>query len=66
MDNKWEEIGNRCLDLALTALEGETAPTAATVETVRELVRIAIEIDRLSLRWAEQTRCGAAAFRGRP
>ena len=64
--SEWEGIGNLCLKLALSELEKETAPTAATVETVRELVRIAIEIDMLNLRWVEQTQYGAAVFQGRP
>lgn len=66
MDDKWEAIGNRCLDLALTELEKATVPTAVTVETVGKLVGIAIEIDALKLRWKQQTRYGAAVSRGRP
>lgn len=58
----WEQVGNRCLELARQELNKETAPTAATVETAERLVRIAIAIDDLNLRWATQTRYGAAAF----
>ena len=46
MDSKWAEIRNLCLELALAELKKETA---ATVGTVRELVKIAIEIDMLNL-----------------
>lgn len=62
--NLWEQVGNRCLKAALSALEKETVPTAATVETVRGLVETAISIDRLNLLWAQQNRYGAAVFRG--
>ncbi len=64
-NNLWVQVGNKCLSHALTLLENETVPTAATVETVRGLVEIAISIDALNLRWEQQTRRGAAAFRGR-
>lgn len=62
----WEQVGNKCLSSALAMLESETAPTAVTVETVRGLVEAAIAIDTLNLRWAEQNRYGAAAFRAQP
>lgn len=58
----WEQVGNRCLELAKQALNKETAPTEATVETVERLVGIAISIDDLNLRWAKQNRYGAAAY----
>lgn len=61
----WEQVGNKCLSCALILLESETAPTAATVETAKSLVETAIAIDTLNLRWAEQNRYGAAAFRAR-
>ena len=41
----WEQMRNKCLEAASLALESETAPTAATVETVRGLVETAISID---------------------
>lgn len=63
--NLWEQVGNRCLKSALAALEKETVPTAATVETVRGLIGTAISIDMLNLRWSVQNRCGAAVFRDR-
>lgn len=62
--SKWEEIGNRCLELAMSKLNEETVPTMAVVETVEHLVSIAIEIDKVNLRWAYQSRYGAAVFRG--
>lgn len=58
----WTEVGNRCLQRASELLDGETAPAAATAETVRCLVETAISIDMLNLRWAEQSRYGARAF----
>lgn len=64
--NLWEQVGNRCLKAALSALEKEAVPTAATVETVNALVETAISIDRLTLLWARQNRYGAAVFRGLP
>ena len=49
--NLWEQIGNECLSKALNLLKSETAPTAATAETVGRLVETAIAIDSLNLRW---------------
>lgn len=60
----WESVGNGCLKKADSLLEKETIPTATTVEMVSNLVSIAIAIDSLNLRWTEQTRSCAAAFRG--
>ncbi len=57
--NLWENVGNRCLASALTLLESETAPTPATVETVRALVDTAIAIDTLNLQRERQTRYDA-------
>lgn len=65
-DNLWGRVANGALKHAAELLESETAPTAATVETVEKLVRIAVTIDLVDLRWEQQTRSGAAAFRGRP
>ena len=62
--NLWEQTGNKCLSSTLALLESETAPTAATVEAVSGLVQAAIMIDTLNLRRAQQTRYGAAVFRG--
>ena len=64
VNNLWEQVGNRCLEHALNLLDEKTAPTAATVETVKGLVDVALSIDMLNLHWARQTRYGAAAFRG--
>lgn len=64
--NLWEQVGNKCLKTALSILEKETAPTAATVETVKGLVETAISIDTLNLQWARQNRYGAAVFRDLP
>lgn len=66
MANAWEQVGNKCLNLARNLLEIEAAPTAATVEAVERLVSIAIAIDKLNLQWAEQNRYGEQVFRGRP
>lgn len=47
----WKQASNQCLSKALALLESETAPTAATVETVKGLVETAIAIDTLELQW---------------
>lgn len=62
MDDLWKQVGNRCLELAKTALNKETVPTEETVETVERLVRIAISIDELNLRWAKRNLFGAEVF----
>ena len=64
--NLWEELGNLCLELAKKELDQGISPTTGSLETVERLVRVAIAIDELNLRWAAQTRYGAAVFRGRP
>ena len=64
-NNLWEQVGNRSLMCALELLGKDAATTTATVETVQKLVHIAIEIDLLNLRWAEQSRYGAAVLRDR-
>lgn len=64
--NLWEQIGNLCLDKALRALQNPTTPTAATVEAVKGLVKVAIAIDTINLRWAAQNRFGAAGWKGQP
>ena len=63
MDNAWERIGNKALKLAEDILNKETAPTAETVEAVKGLVEIAVEIDTLNLLWVQKTRYGEAVFR---
>lgn len=65
-ENLWLSVGNRCLSCAADLLNEKTAPAAATVETVEKLVGIAIAIDMLNLRWAEQSRSGAEVFPGQP
>lgn len=40
--NLWEKVGTGCLNKALELLEDETAPTAATVETVKRLMEAAV------------------------
>ncbi len=64
VNNLWEQVGNRCLEHALSLLDEKAAPTVATVETVKGLVDVALSIDMLNLHWVRQTRYGAAAFRG--
>ena len=63
VDNAWERIGNKALKLAEDILNKETAPTAETVEAVKGLVEIAVEIDTLNLLWVQKTRYGEAVFR---
>lgn len=68
VNNLWEQVGNRCLEHALNLLDEKTAPTAATVQTVKGLVDVALSIDMLNLHWAQhweqKTGYSAAAFRG--
>ena len=45
MRNLWEEIANKCLNEALKKLT-ETALTEEQVKTVKELVDIAISIEK--------------------
>ena len=58
MDNLWEKIGNECLNKANKILQERTALDTEDARTVRELVDIAIAIDVLNLRWAEQKHYG--------
>lgn len=58
----WKEVGNKCLRCALTVLNKNEIPTAATVGIVKELVQTAIEIDTLNLWWSVHIHSGAAAF----
>lgn len=60
----WEQVENRCLELAKQALNKENASTAVTVETVEQLIGIAIAIDDLNFRWTAQNRYGAAGSLG--
>ena len=62
---KQEDLVGRCLDLAISVLEMETTPTAATIEVVRELVGIVAMIEQINLRRDAQNRYGAAVSRGR-
>lgn len=66
MENLWEAIGNKCLQKANEMLNDKTAPVAGTIEAVKELVGIAISIDMLTLRWAEQTRFYASGRSDQP
>lgn len=66
MDNLWVDVANKCLIHAKELLNSETVPTAATVETVRKLVDVAIAIDTLNLQWELQSRSFSAVFPGRP
>lgn len=63
--NLWALVGTQCITQALTMLDREAVPTAATVETARKLVDIAIAIEMLNLHWAQQSRYGAAGHSGR-
>ena len=65
-ESKWHEAGELCLDNAIALLKDETAPAAVTAEAVKTLIEAAVSIDLLNLRWEEQSRCGAAVFRGQP
>lgn len=57
----WEKIGNKCLERAEELLEDkDTTPEQA--EVASKLIYAAIEIDRLNLRWAEQSRSCAAVY----
>ncbi len=54
----WDKVCNNCLDKADKILQTKTVLNAEEVRTVKELVDIAIAIDMLDLRWAEQTQFG--------
>ena len=60
-ENLWFRVGNQCLSKAATLLDEETVPTAATAETVRELVETAISIDKLNLLWEVQSQSDTRA-----
>ncbi len=62
MPDTWTEIGNKCLTRANALLDRGDVPTMETIKAVSELVKIAIAIDYLNLRWAQQSRSGAAVF----
>lgn len=64
--NLWEQVGNKCLNKADEILQTQTVLNSEQVKTVRELVDTAIAIDLLNLRWDQQNRFGAAAFRDQP
>lgn len=63
--NLWVEVGNKCLQRASELLDDKTAPAAATAETVKILVEMAISMDVLNLRWAQQTQSVEQALRDR-
>ena len=63
-ENLFEVVARHCLKKAKGILEKETTPTAATVEMVEKLTDIAIKIDTLNLRWAEQSRGGLWVYSG--
>jgi hypothetical protein len=63
-ENLWETVGNECLKKAKELLKVETAPTLETVGAVKQFVNIAIAIDELNLRWAEQNRSFSAEHQG--
>lgn len=50
-NNLWVEVGNACLRKALALLNEETAPTAATAETVALLVKTVLQLDEAHYRW---------------
>lgn len=62
--NLLEKVGNKCLEQALMLLNEKTALNADKIKAVSDLVGIAISIDALNLRWAEQNRYGGAVFQG--
>ena len=51
----WVEIGNKCLRQANNLLDG--TPSVESVKKAKDLVEIAVSIDTLNLRWAEQPQC---------
>ena len=63
-ENLWIQVANSSLRRAMNVIERETIPTAETVGIVKGLVDIAISIDLLNLRWEEQTRSCAGAWKG--
>lgn len=63
VDSIWERVGNKALELAESVLDRETAPTAATVETVKGLVEIAVMIDSQNLLWAQNPQYAELPFR---
>ena len=63
-ESLWEQVGNKCLECALTLLDEETAPDINKTRAVENLVATAVSIDLLNLRWAKQTRYAGAVFQG--
>lgn len=63
-ESLWEQVGNRCLERALALLNEETALDMNNIRAAKELVKIAVSIDLLNLRWTEQSRYGEAVFQG--
>lgn len=64
VENLWETVGNGCLKKANELLKVETAPTLEIVGAVKQLVDVAIAIDELNLRWAQQNRSFSAGRSG--
>ena len=60
----WTEIGNKCLRYANELLDGE--PSVESVKMAKDLVEIAVSIDTLNLRWAEQNQYAGVVSRGWP
>lgn len=54
MESMWGEIQNKCLSRALDILNGQCGPYIDEIDSVDQLVGIAIAIEDLSLRWAAQ------------
>ena len=66
MTDLWVEVRDKCLTHVKALLDCPDATDKETLNTVCELVQISIAIDLLNLRLAQQTRFGAAVFRGKP
>ena len=58
-------VGQKCLQKVSELLDDKTAPAAATAETVKIFADIALTVEMLKLRQAEQNRFSARAFRAR-
>ena len=59
-------VGQKCLQKVSDLLDDKTAPAAATAETVKIYADIALAIEAVNLRKAEQSRFAARVFRARP
>ena len=54
-DSLLQEIRINCLEFALDLLDESETPTAGTVGVIKGLIRAAIEIDALNLKWERKT-----------